>query len=126
MLDHLLWLQNTPSKLHCTVQNEDSTDSTLVNFFHRQVMLLIYILTYYLVGQPIPFTLTASSPLQLTERVQFSSSPPESQGRVYPQGSSSNVLNCFLVLPSLPPGFTFWQVPSGDQLVCAPKACLRW
>ena len=81
---------------------------------------------YYSVGQPIPFTVTASSPWQLTEKVQFSSSPPGLQGRVYPQGSSSNVLNCFLVLLSSSPDFTFWRVPSGDWLVHASKACLRW
>ena len=90
-------------------------------------MLLIYVLTYKLVGQPVPISATASSPWQLTERVQFSSSPPGLQGRVYPQSSSSNVLSHFLVLQSSLPGYTLWQVSSGNWLIHTSKACLlQW
>ena len=123
-LDHLLWLQNIPLKLHCTVQNEESTGLTLVNFSRWRVTLLIYVLTYQWVGQCVPITATASSPWQLMEQVQFSSSPPGSQGRVYPQSSNSNVLSCFLILQSSLPGYAFWQVSSGDWLIHTSKACL--
>ena len=58
------------------------------------------------------------------EKVQFSSSPPGSQGRVHPQSSGSNVLSYFLVLLSSLLGNTFQQVSSGDWLIHALKAHL--
>ena len=111
-----------PLKLYCNVPNEESTALTLVNFC-PSMGYISYLHTHVQIGWPTYLNhCNWQQPLAVDRKVQFLSSPPGLQGRVYPQSSQSsnfNVLSYSHVLLWLLLSYTLWWVSSGDCLIYA-------